>query len=86
MITDKRKLPAMHEVYGKRPDRKCRHCCNLISHRKGRDHVHKCKAYGDTYSGLTDWGLNFMACGLFNIPFLDDIPLFHKLEEEGTYD
>jgi len=81
MLTDKRKLPAMHEVYGKRPPHKCRECCNLKTLRiHGEDH-YKCVAYGVTYSGLTDWGRNFLACGLFNVQFADDEPLFEKLEQ-----
>ena len=76
----KRKLPAMHEVYGVQAQHKCRDCCNLIGYASGRRIYHKCKAYGDTASQATDWGLNYIACGMFNVPMGDNmLPLIKRI-------
>ncbi len=82
----KRKLPAMHEVYGTQPQHKCRDCCNLIGCASGRRMFYKCKAYGDTASQATDWGVNFLACGMFNVPMGDMLPLIERirLEKNGV--
>lgn len=80
MLTRKRKLPAMHEAYGKRPPRKCRHCCNLRRLTiRGKDYL-KCAAYGDTSNEDTDWWLNFLACGMFNIPIGNEVPLLERIK------
>lgn len=88
MLTNKRKLPAMHEVYGKSPQHKCRDCCNLtriVTVGGVRRKVYlKCKAYGDSGGEATDWGLNFMACGLYNIPFIEEITLLERINNERT--
>lgn len=84
MITNKRKLPAMHEVYGKRPPHKCRECCNMTSIKVRNEYHYKCIAYGNTYSEATDWGLNFVACGLFNIPFYEQ-PLLEQILGEAQH-
>ena len=75
----KRKLPAMHAVYGTQPQHKCRDCCNLIGYASGKRIYHKCKAYGDTASQATDWGLNYIACGMFNVPMGDMMPLIERI-------
>lgn len=76
----KRKLPAMHEVYGTQPQHKCRDCCNLIVYASGKRMFYKCKAYGDTASQATDWGVNYLACGMFNVPMGDNmLPLIERI-------
>lgn len=76
----KRKLPAMHEVYGVQSQHKCRDCCNLIGYASGKRMFYKCKAYGDTASQATDWGVNFLACGMFNVPMGDNmLPLIERI-------
>ena len=79
MLIGNRKLPAMHEEYGKRPQHKCRECCNLRKFVIRKREYYKCAAYGDTTGEGTDWGLNFMACGLFDIPF-EGIPLLDRIK------
>ena len=80
MMTDKRKLPAMHEAYGTRPPHKCRECCNLRSITVRRKQYYKCAGYGDTYGEATDWGLNYLACGLLDIPF-EGVPMLDRIKQ-----
>lgn len=78
-----RKLPAMHEMYGIAQGHKCRDCCNIAQvityggKRSGKEYL-KCKAYGDSGGEASDWGKNFLACGLYNIPF-DEEPLLGRI-------
>jgi hypothetical protein len=80
-----RKLPAMHELYGISEGNKCRNCCNLTQvityggkKRNGRTYL-KCRAYGDSGGEASDWGNNFLACGLYNIPFYEE-PLLERIK------
>lgn len=84
MLTDKRKLPAMHYVYGTTPTpHKCRECCNFRTFEGYNRRYFKCAAYGISNSEATDWGANYLACGLFNIDFDNQIPLFEQITHQG---
>lgn len=80
MALSKRKLPAMHEVYGVVPGRKCRDCWNLRRITVGRKQFCKCAAYDDTNGSATDWGENYLACGLVNVPF-EGVPLLEQIRQ-----
>ena len=79
-MISKRKLPAMHEAYGvSSTPHKCRECSNFRAYTfKGQKYL-KCAAYGDTAGGETDWGANFLACGMFNVPMGDMLPLIERI-------
>ena len=75
-----RKIQAMHSKFGKREDKQCRTCCNLIT-RCGRRNHHKCLLYGNTGSEATDWRLAYTACGMYNMePLQGYVPLFFYLD------
>lgn len=79
-MISKRKLPAMHEAYGvSHIPHKCRECCNFRTYESGKRRFFKCAAYGDTASTATDWGANFLACGMFNVPMGDMMPLIERI-------
>ena len=68
MIT-RRKIDAMHMLFGVLPDKRCEDCSHLI---KGRYHdmiLRKCTVYGATHSEASDWRKKYVACGLFNKPW-----------------
>ena len=82
-MISKRKLPAMHEAYGIFPTpHKCRECCNFRSYVFRGKQYQKCAAYGDTAESATDWGANFLACGMFNVPMDDMMPLIEKIRRQ----
>ena len=75
-----RKIQAMHSKFGKREDRQCRTCNNLITKRYTRNY-HKCLLYGNTGGEATDWRLAYTACGMYNMePKLGYVPLFYYLD------
>lgn len=83
MLTDKRKLPAMHYVHGVDPqNRKCKECCNFNRYEYYGKRFFKCAAYGVSHSDATDWGANYLACGLFNIPIEGQRPLLEVLKHQ----
>lgn len=83
-MISKRKLPAMHEAYGVSPTpHKCRECCNFRIYEYRGKRYFKCAAYGDSCSQATDWGANYLACGLFNIPIGDGVPLLEKIKHQS---
>lgn len=83
MLTDKRKLPAMHYVYGVDPQkRKCKECCNFNRYECYGKMFFKCAAYGVSRSDATDWGANYLACGRFNIPIEGQRPLLEVLKHQ----
>ena len=82
----KRKLPAMHETYGVSPmPHKCKECCNFRTYESGKRRFQKCAAYGDTASQATDWGVNFLACGMYNVPLGDNmLPLLERIRQQKS--
>ena len=85
---DKRKLPAMHHVYGiSSTPHKCRECSNFRVYEYHDKRYFKCAAYGISHSEATDWGANYRACGLFDMPIDNMNPLFYKImyERSGGY-
>ena len=85
MLINKRKLPAMHQAYGVCPvPHKCRECSNFLTYVFRSRKVFKCAAYGDTASQATDWGANYLACGMFNVPMDNFTPLFDKIRQQKS--
>lgn len=75
-----RKIEAMHGRYGVTEGVVCKHCSNLISHRRGRK-WYKCMAYGLSACASTDWAVSYQACGLFNKPLPHGMrPVIRTLE------
>ena len=65
----KRKIDAMHDLFGIENGKRCEDCSNLI---KGRYHdlvLRKCTVYGATHSEASDWRKKYVACGMFNIEY-----------------
>ena len=83
MLIDKRKLPAMHYVYGTRQPHKCKDCDNFRRYEYHNKRYFKCAAYGISNSEATDWGANYLACGLFNIPIDNKVPLLEQIKHQG---
>lgn len=84
MLTDLRKLPAMHFVHGVDPQkRKCKECCNFRRFEYHGKRYFKCAAYGISQSEATDWGANYLACGMFNISLEYQTPLFETFKRNG---
>ena len=84
MLTDKRKLPAMHYVYGTTPTpHKCKECCNFRMFEYHGKRYFKCAAYGISNSEATDWGANYLACGLFDIQIEGQIPLLEQIKHQS---
>lgn len=90
----KRKIEAMHEAYGTRPNL-CKDCAHfrrymLLSRRT----CLKCRAYGVTKSEATDWCANWTACGLFNqhirpeqyVPMIDRLKHASHKAPDGPVD
>lgn len=65
-----RKIELMHEIFGRTENAQCKDCKHLI-----KNGYVKCKVYGETSSEATDWKQKQTACGLFNKPFVTDIPI-----------
>lgn len=84
MLINKRKLPAMHYAYGTTPTpHKCKECDNFRVYDYHGKRYFKCAAYGISNSEATDWGANYLACGLFNIPLGDRVPLLEQIKHQG---
>lgn len=79
----KRKIDAMHKVYGY-GNNICGNCAHFQRHRP-TDRVHfKCAAYGESSSEATDWRVNWIGCGLHNKPLPDGHrPLIEMLKRES---
>lgn len=61
----KRKITAMHEMYGY-SNNQCANCKHFKTYNwRGRNYF-KCAIYGDSNSEATDWRKSYIACGLFN--------------------
>lgn len=63
----KRKIDAMHEVYGWSGDI-CANCMHLQRVRPKERVYFKCAAYGDSSSESTDWRAGWMGCGCTTDP------------------
>lgn len=61
-----RKIDAMHCMFGKIENHKCKECEHLIRGEYNGKELKKCECYGMTHSQATDWTVNTVACGLFN--------------------
>lgn len=78
---DKRKLPAMHHVYGiSSTPHKCKECSNFRVYDYHGKRYFKCAAYGISHSEATDWGANYRACGWFDMPMDNWTPLFDTIK------
>lgn len=82
---NKRKLPAMHQVYGvTSTPHKCRECSNFRTYDYHGRRYYKCAAYGISHSEATDWGANYKACGWFDLPIDNMTPLFDTIKYERS--
>lgn len=66
-MAGKRKIDAMHTLYGTRPGRTCAECEYLCSYLRNRRY-YKCKMYGVSLSEATNWRLSYEACGQIDRP------------------
>ena len=73
-----RKLAAMHRLYGSIPAMACKNCRHLAE-RSGKRTHYKCGLYGVTGSEATDWGLSWTACGMYNVPVGQWVPVIRRL-------
>lgn len=73
-----RKLEAMHRTYGMVEGMHCGDCPHLVRKEWGR-HYFKCKGYGDTNCGSTDWAKSWGACGLIT---QEDISMYLPMVEQ----
>lgn len=84
MLIDKRKLPAMHYVYGTTPEpHKCKECSNFLVFEHHGKRYFKCAAYGISNSQATDWGANYRACGWFNHSMDNWTPLLEEIKQKS---
>ena len=82
---DKRKLPAMHHVYGlSSTPHKCKECSNFHVYEYHGKRYFKCAAYGISKSEATDWCANYRACGWFNCSMDNWTPLFDRIKSERS--
>lgn len=61
----KRKIDAMHQMFGVLPDKLCENCSNLIQGDYHGIHLRKCTVYGATHSEASDWRKKYVACGMY---------------------
>lgn len=61
-----RKIDLMHQLYGTKPDQRCKDCKHFWSGLIHDYRYNKCQIYGFTNSEASDWRLKYQACGLFN--------------------
>ena len=59
----------LHTAFGKKEDKKCKHCFHLVRKRYGKTY-YKCELRGnvDTHSVKSDHKANWTACGKFLDP------------------
>lgn len=62
----RRKIEAMHDLFGVLSDKRCEDCSNLIQGDYHGIHLRKCIVYGATHSAATDWRKKYVACGMFD--------------------
>lgn len=78
----KRKIDAMHKVYGY-GNNICGNCVHFQRRRSAGRAYFKCAAYGESSSEATDWRVNWIGCGLHNKPLPDGHrPLIEMLKRE----
>lgn len=65
----KRKIDAMHRIYGRKDGEVCKSCCNFIRLDYHGEKYGKCYMYGLSHSPSTDWAMRNIACGMHNVPF-----------------
>lgn len=70
----KRNIMIMHHLFGKCEGHVCGECFNLQKHTANRSYF-KCVAYGNSASEASDFRKKNVACGLFNKPYKNDIPV-----------
>lgn len=61
-----RKLPLMHQRFGRCDGRTCGECSNLVEGKYHDKVLRKCRVYGMTHSEASDWAKSWPACGMFN--------------------
>lgn len=66
MKIGRKKIDAMHLLFGVLPDKRCEDCSNLIKGMYHTKFLRKCTVYGATNSEASDWRKKYVACGLFN--------------------
>lgn len=59
------KSELMYSEYGYFESVKCEKCINYVTRMCGNRAIHKCLAFGDTRSHLSNWSGKNDACGLF---------------------
>ena len=64
-----KKIDLMHRTFGKCEGHTCGECSNLIEQPCNKRIYRKCKVYGVTDSGASDWAKRWQGCGLFNKPW-----------------
>lgn len=65
-----RKIEAMHELFGHTEGRKCKECYHFVRGEYHDKTYQKCKVYGMSHSGATDWAQKWPACGQFSKPYI----------------
>ena len=65
----RRKIEAMHSLFGRTDGKKCRDCCNLTEYEYRGRNYRKCEVYGVSNSEATDWARRWPACGQFDKPY-----------------
>lgn len=63
------KTELMYSEYGYFDSVKCGKCVNFVTRFYGGKVTHKCLAFGDTCSHLSNWNGKNDACGLFGTPY-----------------
>ena len=69
-----KKIDAMHELFGY-GDGKCGTCNHFWRGNYHGDILQKCEVYGMTHSAATDWAQKYDGCGLYNKPYVGDVPI-----------
>lgn len=73
-MTNKTRIALMHEIFGIDEEHQCKTCKHIEQHGSNRQYW-KCKVYGVTFSTASDWRLKWAACGLYNKPYTNDVPI-----------
>lgn len=56
----------MYRIFGKKPEKRCGDCKNLVIVQRGQRKIPKCSVYGVSGCAATDWAMRWEACNMFN--------------------
>ena len=72
-----KRIDLMYSLFGRCDGKMCKDCIHFRGYRTHRM-IYKCKVYGVTNSKASDWRLMYKACGMYNMPYTQELTILDR--------